>query len=475
MLKRAFFISSVLIIVIGGVLLWQWKIYSNQIDGSMVKSPGNTRQKISIEVKDKFLQVTQRIEGLEAGQGYHILMPDYVQEWNCITKSEKSCSFENEASNRFLADGGSFTFVYNIPSGRGDQPFLLNDWAGRIKDASIAITRIEIADLAKRKGTWIAGAPLKGVQELQHIDYYVFEGEGSTPSLYWHPSPLTQESIHNGKLSLYYENNKPNSLSFPNIDRLVNFPYTSIVLTNQLPEIEGRGLMIADSSNIAIGELERKLTDYYFLSKFENLPVKERWLIDVISSLFLDKGGKSEKGDQLIRELKSYLNDKEVKEFIHLIMEEEGIFSVEKLDELIGEVVGKGTRFFALNKDESLPSTPLYFFDSRKVYVEEKLQKDIEVLYFAEERYYPATETFEALEYNVKVLSDKKTLLLSKDSNTYRFYEDQNIFIYNEEDYGLLERPLRAINGEIFIKEKWLTNLFHVLIYEDAETLKLIT
>lgn len=473
MLKRAFLITSTLLIVIGSLLLWQWISYSNRIDDSIKESLENATQKISIEVEDSFLEVTQRIEGLESGKEYRVLAPPNAKEWSCMTVSEKSDSAEDGGSNRFLAKDGSLTFLYRIPTGRDDHPFLLNDWAGTIGDVSLIKTSIEIADLAKRQGTWIAGAPLKGVQELQHINYYVFEGEGITPSLYWHPYPLTQESTHNGKLSFFYEGKKSISLSLPNIERLVDVSYAAIVLTNQLPEASGSGLMVIDSSTVA-KELERKLVDYYFYGKFENLPVKERWLIDVLSSLLLGEDSKHEKGDQLIHELKRVFTNEEVKEFVDLIIHDNGVLSVEKLDEIIGKIRGKNTRFFALNKDVSRPFISLYFFDPRSVYVEGKWQKDIEVLYFAEERYFPAIETFEALEYNVKVLSDKKTLLLSKKSNTYRFYEDQNIFIYNEEDYGLLERPLRVFNGEIYVKEKWLITLFHVLIHEDTDMIKLM-
>lgn len=473
MLKRASLITLALVIVIGGVLLWQWKSYSNGIDDSKKKSSGNVTQKINMEVEEHFLQVTQRIDGLESEKEYGVLVPPHAKDWSCLTASEKNDTVENEGFKRILAEDGSLTFVYRIPTGRDDQLFLLNDWTGTIQDAFIAKTSIEIADLAKRQGTWISGAPLKGVQEFEHINYYVFEGKGGTPSLYWHPSSLAQESIQNGKLSIYFDGKKFRSLSFPNIERLVNFPYTSIVLTNQQPETVGNGLIIVDSSSLVVEELERKLIDYYFYSKFENLPVKESGLIDVMSSLFLGEGSQSEKGEQLIQELKTVLTNEEIEEFVELIIHEKEILSVEKLDEWIGKVKGKNTRFFALNKD-SHSLIPLYFFDPRAVYVEGKRQKDFEVVYFGEERYFPVIETFEALAYNVKVLSDKKTLLLSKDSNTYRFYEDQNIFIHNEEDYGLLERPLRVFNGEIYIKEKWLSTLFHVVIYEDTEMVKLL-
>ncbi len=74
----------------------------------------------------------------------------------------------------------------------------------------------------------------------------------------------------------------------------------------------------------------------------------------------------------------------------------------------------------------------------------------------------------------MRILADGKTVLLTRDSTNYRFYTDQNIFIFDEEDYGLLERPLRVLHDEIFIKEKWLKTIFSVVIIEEESKLEII-
>jgi pantothenate kinase len=90
-----------------------------------------------------------------------------------------------------------------------------------------------------------------------------------------------------------------------------------------------------------------------------------------------------------------------------------------------------------------------------------------------DQKLFPFVETLSSLGFQVKVLSDNETLLLTKGLNSYRFFVNQNIFIYNEEDYGLLENPLTKINHTIYIDYQWLTSLFNIQIDEDENTVYL--
>jgi hypothetical protein len=64
-------------------------------------------------------------------------------------------------------------------------------------------------------------------------------------------------------------------------------------------------------------------------------------------------------------------------------------------------------------------------------------------------------------------------MLLSKGNNSYRFYLNKNVFIYNEEDYGLLENPLTNQNGTVFIEIQWFKSLFGVTAEEREDEIHL--
>ncbi|MEH7524443.1 stalk domain-containing protein, partial [Bacillus sp. JJ1503] len=126
-------------------------------------------------------------------------------------------------------------------------------------------------------------------------------------------------------------------------------------------------------------------------------------------------------------------------------------------------------RFFTLNEGKVDSLVPLYFYDSRKVVVNGTANEGLEVIFEEGNSMFPFINTMIALDYEAEVLTDKETILLKKGSNTYRFFLNRNIFIYNEDDYGLLERPLAVINGNIYMSGQWIETLFKVTIEEEDD------
>lgn len=52
--------------------------------------------------------------------------------------------------------------------------------------------QIKVTDGERKGGAWAAGLPLKGHEKLELIDYYVFEGKGRKPMLFWQNSMLQE-------------------------------------------------------------------------------------------------------------------------------------------------------------------------------------------------------------------------------------------------------------------------------------------
>lgn len=464
MWKTVIILFTILVSVLGSILFWQWNAYSDQGDLPRGKQLEEANQQITVETKGELLQITQQISGLSTKQEYRIVFPDSIKEWNCINEDGDSCNSNDENPSTFLAEDGFLTVKYSVKPNKGS--FLLNDWIGRFPDVSIIKSSIEIIDSMRREGTWVAGIPLKGFEKLKNIDYYVFEGSENTPSLFWLSEPLSDKKARENMEYYLPNSSKSPSYNLKALENIPNLPYLSVIFTNRYPETNGEGIIIA-KPGIEDKVLERKIIYNYFAGKLPYLQLEEKWIIDCLTSLLTNQDSKVNKGTELIQDLKGNFLNEELNQFLDEIIQDESVLETKDLDRFLGSIKGKETDFFTVNKNETTKFIPLYFYDPKKVLANGKVQKDIKMVYVQNDRYFPFAETMTALGYNVKLLSNKESLLLSKGNNSYRFYADQNIFIYNEEDYGLFEKPLTVLNGKIYIKSQWLQSIFKVSINEE--------
>ncbi|MFE8703655.1 stalk domain-containing protein [Cytobacillus sp. FJAT-54145] len=471
MWKTTFTILLLLLSTLGGMLFWQWHAYSEQNDEVPIEQIEQAEQLLTVQSSINQLEITQTIEGLNSTKEYRFTIPGEATQWSCLKEDGSNCDSKDENPNSFLAESGKLRFVLTIPLKGNNSSFLYHDWFVVLPEVSVTNTMIEIVDSAKREGSWVTGLPLKGFNKLDYIDYYVFEGQRTEASLFWQSTPLTLK--RQNTISYFIgESHGEVNYSFEALKELTNPPQLSIVLTNEYPDTNGKGLIIT-KPDVELNVLERKIVHTYMSGKFEKLPLEEQWLLDVFTSLFINKESKAQKGMQLINELKEKLSEEELKRYMQAIIQEDQPINTQKLDELLGTMSGKRTYFFTINKNESTQFIPLYYFDNRKVFVESNLKEDVEIVYMDGKTLFPFVETLTALGFEVKVLSDQETLLLSKGNNSYRFYLNQNIFIYNEEDYGLLENPLNSLNGKIYMDHHWLKSIFHISISEQQDKIEL--
>lgn len=471
MWKLSFSLFIILTSSIGSMLFWQWNAYSEQNDIPNKDLVEKGQQVLTVEAKVNHLQVTQYIKGLTSGKEYRITVPESISEWSCIQTDGNNCDSKDENPSSFIAEDGGITIALDIPINQKQSSFLINDWMVQLPDVEITDTSIKIIDTVRREGTWITGLPLKGHSELELIDYYVFAGKEDTTSLFWHSTPLF---VNNDQESVVYylkEEKKGAVPSFESLQKISQFPNLTVIFTDQYSETNGKHLMIVPS-NIQLEVLERKMIYQYFLTKATHVQLEERWIYDVLTSLWIEKESYVPKGNKLIADLKKNLTNEELTQFLMQVIDEPNL-TFQRLDDLLGNLKGKGTHFFTLNKNETTSLVPMYFVDPRKIIIKEQVQKGIEVVYYEENKLFPFMDTMKLLGYDVKALSDQETLLLNKGNNDYRFYMNENIFIYNDEDYGLLENPLIVLNGKVYMESEWIKNLFKVSIEETEDQIKL--
>lgn len=467
MRRTAILIFIFLTTTISSMLFWQWTAYSKQ-DNTIDDDIEKVVQEITVKTETEKLHITQKIIGLTSDKEYRVTIPETLFDWSCTKGDGEACEPADENPLTFLPEKEEMIFQYTIPIPKGQVEFFLNEWTTSLSKVSVAKTDIKIIASAKRDGSWVAGAPLKGFKKMDLIDFYSFSGIGDTPSLYWQPGILYNTQSKK-RMDLYSTQQRNDSFNLKVINSLTDFPFVAVVFSDRNIEYNGRGLIVT-SLHMKEDELKRKLINNYFESSFN---FEERWLLDILTSYTAKVPAETAKGKAVLNELNNKLSEEERKAFFNHVKTSNGSITTKLLDSYIKEIKGANTRFFTLNKDESSPFVPLYCNDTRKVIIAEKEQKELEVVVDDGKMLYPFIDTMTELGFEVKTLPDQETIILIKESNTYRFYINSHLFIYNEEDYGLLERPLTNLNGKIYISKQWIKELFKVSIEEGETEIKL--
>ncbi len=467
MWKIPFTFFIILSAVISGLLFWQWDAYSKEIEKPTDMEHAN--QKISIKTESDILVITQKLSGLTGKKEIPFVLPSEVISWQCLLEDGSECGKQEESITSLKPDNkGNIQLQFTLPINVNEKAFLFNQWLASFSNVQVTDTKVELIDSMKRNGTWVMGIPLKGHKKLDLIDYYVYEGQLANPSLYWQSNSLLHEEV-DSKLMIYSEEEGNLQQTYNSIQQISNRPHVSVVITRELQEGNGNGMIIT-RPDIKPEMLEKKLLYSLLKLKFENLPMEQSWLVDLHVSLILNSESQIPKSNQAIQEIKSKLTEKELESYLQTFLSKEILYTPQYLDDILLSVTGKRTNFFNENKNEDTNLIPLYFLEKREISVNGTIQKNLHIIYLGDQKLFPFVETLSSLGFQVKVLSDHETLLLTKGLNSYRFYVNENIFIYNEEDYGLLENPLTKINHTIYIDYQWLTSLFNIQIDEDENT-----
>lgn len=458
MWKASLFIFLILSGIISGMLFWQWQAYSEH--AIALESSGAITQEITVETRLKELKITQKIHGLMEQEEYRLVIPDTLFKWKCKNGTGEACDSADENPFTFFSSDDQMTFEYAVPINERNKALLLTDWFVKIPGKKAEGLSITISDSFKREGSWAAGIRLKARKKLDHIDYYYFEGKGNVPILYWQQKPLLKKAINNAEV--YSEDIQAASFNFKKLNEIGDFPFLTIIFTDQYPEYKDENILIT-SPRTKVAQVEKNLITMLFQRKFSE--DSQTWVIDVFTAGLLDMKPSSSKGSAVLQELQGELTEDELKAFLRKVINVNSL-NAEKLDKLLSDVKGLNTHFFTMNTKSDAPFVPLYFQKEKKLLVSGAEKTSIDLIYRDGKRLLPFTATMKALGYEIKILSGEETMLLSKGNNSYRFYLNKNVFIYNEEDYGLLENPLTNQNGTVFMEIQWFKSLFGVTAEE---------
>lgn len=456
-MNRIFFtILLVLLLVTGGVLVWQWNVYSNHQTDSKTFEVNET---IRMSVTNQTITINHEFEGLPKGD-YSL---QNTKELKISCREDKTkCEMANK--DHLKTNGGKIVLTYSFKTPQA-AAYVLNNWAVQIKDVKMNQTQIELTHYGKHVGIWAAGANLMGQTKKENISYFVFTGK-------------------DGIFPLYYQNKELKNIEYngytgygESADRVlkaakqyeVKTPFTFII-SNKVDSFTAKSLLIRSSGEKMIQVLRNRFYNTYYPIKNHD----EKWLQSLIGAYVLDE--KVEGKSKILRgELSKQLSKDEQALFISLMKKHRGHdFSARYLDQLLSEVTGMKSEYFYRNKSEKRPLSPLYFTNNAKWYDHQGKGSNIEAITMNSKRYYSLTQVTEHLGFKILPIS-RTYIYLTNGTQSFRLYPGKNTFLYNDKAYSIKGELLKELNGKFYIREEYLLKIFNILVREQDNELQLIS
>lgn len=456
MRRTLYLLTFILIIATGGITIWQWQVYSKEREQSVNKDNTAVEQLIHIKQTNKRLSVEQTIVGLKAGT-YNINNP-MEMAYTIEGKNEMA-----PPSVQVMEGQNEITFLYDIPFEWDGVSKLLSNWAVELENTETVNTKVELTVTAdKREGSWAAGALLVGKVKKDKIDYYVFENEGPVYPLYYQSGELLYKKTGVDSAIYYEEGNEVNVDQVTDILAEISLNQVSI-LTSKHDELNRDDILILDN-RLSIDHLKNKLVLIEVNAVFPFLDDEERWQQFIVYNLAedVDLGGVKAKG--MVEILKSELLEQEVDLFIQSVKKINQPLSAAILDETLSTSLNKKTAFFRLNSKELEELVPLYFYDDRAIAVN-GITLEQPIIYLDNRKLVPFLAIIAQVGFQYEKM-DTGEILLTRAEDMLRMYPNENVFILNGTDYSVKTTPITALQGEIYIYENWLRDIFGIKLME---------
>lgn len=456
-MNRIFYIILLLLLLVtGGVLAWQWNIYSES------KSDSNFRtiqasETIDISVKGQMIEINHEIVGLPAGD--YTIQNSKDKKVSCLSKNGQITNKDQLKTN-----GGTIKLTYQVKKPKASA-FVLKNWAVNIKDVNMNHTHVELTHYGKNPGTWAAGATLVGQTKKENISFFVFTGNDGLFPLFYQNKALTK--TENNGFTVYGDSNHIVMKAAEKYE--VDPPFTFII-SNKVDSFTSKFMLIRSNKE----DMVQVLSNRFFNKNYPFGKQKEKWLQSLIGSFVLGEKG-SGKPDKLMNELKNELSQEQFEQFKLLLKRNRGHhFSASYLDTLLSEAAGMDTDYFTRNKSENSAVSPLYFINQAKWYNDNGESTDITSITLDSKRYYSLTEVAKQLGFKTERISSTH-LFLTNGSSSFRLYPGKTTFLYNEKAYSTKGELLKEFNNEYYISEEYMLKVFSVFVREKDNELQLIS
>lgn len=454
MMKKV--ISILFVIIIVCIFFNQWDQFIT--DGQTVNAHESAQTKVTIHSGENSVRVIQTISTLSDESIYEMIVPKKASNWTCTYDNKGECKSVWGAENIIETKGSQLHITYSLPINQKTNT-LIREWLFQLKGVTIDHVELKIIESHHRNGTWMAGIPLSGFVKEDLIDYYSFSGHANNPALLWHKGEINTEQ--NDKYYTYYGNHyhEIKELMQKHEEKVKEAKFLNIITTNQLKSGLYEGILILPSGE----SLERELVEALYFYAIESEEIE--WFLDLLTSFIIDENPRFALSKFAFNELKEKLTASELEQLVANISDLDESFVPEDMDEILYQITGKQTNFFAeLFRNKQPVSLELF---TMKDYHWKDKKFTVKIIEIDGIEWVPFQKTMSFLELETERLSETEWVIFDEE-DVYRLYSDQSIFIKNEEVFGLLEHPLKKMNGEYYLEKKWLQSIFRIHLKEEG-------
>lgn len=461
-MKFAISLFSVLAMVVGGMLFFQYQAYSSDLEignGHYYYS-----QEIEVVQRGDSLDVRHHFRGLP-NQRMNIQWPEAAQNPTCFIETENSCDRLSEDMTNFaMGEAKSQSVSYIIPLEDNLQKTkLFENIFAQLKNGDVSYSVLHISTDKNVNGQWVSALPLIGSQSLSIVNNVMFSGEGELHDLYWSVDQNMAMQFENEHISLY-STQAPTKDFVKAVEELDHFKgnHMAVVRDANFANTTLGGILFLPEFDVATIENEVVMTQLKQDFNFSNSP---GWLTELIASITIDKPMGSTKAQEIFAILEEKMNDAQ-KQMLHEKIEAlkgENI-SPAIMDEQLSAVFDAKTSFIQWNT-ETESVYPLLFEDERSVYLNELARNDVHTILDNGQVLYTADTLLPHLGYSAS--EGEMGYYVNNPKNVYRFprkAEELGFYVYNQKRYDVPSLPIRKIGDKYFIEETWLQRLFHVQI-----------
>ncbi|QPC46232.1 stalk domain-containing protein [Mangrovibacillus cuniculi] len=465
--RLSLFMTALLLVTIGAFSYLQWTSYQD-VNGGYAEN--KVVWEFSVVHDNNVLTIEQYSQDVPAGV-YTVNWPEDTLDVQCM-QEEAICEWDSESKETVNITDSPVLFTYVIPlSNKETEGIILRDWSVMLEEVKTKEVTISITQRQYRDGVWIAALGTNGKVSKELITFYEYQGDFVSP-LVFHPTSL-QVNYIGSDLTIWSEKEVdiPQEKDDLLLKEDIKLKPISLIVSNELELFESERLLVVSSEENLI-ELREKRISQWMQSKWKD---DAKWQSDIFVADVLGVDLPSSKRKNMKNELEATLTPKQYEALIS------SIFTAPKnsinpvaLDEFVHDIVGQETNFFTVNANGDVPLVPFFTRKDKPLTYQGSELEGISVQYFRNKPVVPFEEFLKEIGYEVTQVSQESAYILERGGNRYRFFTNQNIFILNEEDYGLLENPLLRLGDTIYIETGWLEQFFSITVEENETNYEVV-
>jgi hypothetical protein len=443
-----------MILISSSILFFQWMGFTTESaeESGAVK----VNQSYSITHEENTFFVTQTIHFLSTiPEQITIQWPSDARDFSCVNdRGDKCLTKENgefQLSNLYK-NLKEITITYSFEQPTKTEGMLVKDWHPALSSIETLNTDIHITEKSLRTGKWVAGYKSASHKKKNYIDYYSFIGTGEPSTLYWTGDPLMEKS--SSTVRMLYDRTDMKEVEAVQPGSFEGF--VTVIITDKIEHYVSPYLIVRNKADKELlNELKGSLLYQQYFSNDD-----EAWLKEFIVSILLKKQPHTSKSAWAYKEVMEGLTSSQLDSFKRRLGEDKAkSVDATKLDMILGKVTGFDSTFFT-ESVKGKENVQMILKSNNPVLINKKTH-NLSYISYKQRELIQFPQSVKALGLDIKEIKPN-VFFTSLNGNTFRFYVNEDYFIYNEENYGLLTNPIQTVGGSIYMDVHWFEKLFKV-------------